>query len=312
MSTDSNPRVLAIGEVLWDIIDGTEHIGGAPFNLAAHLSRLGCQASILTRIGMDRRGQAATEQMKKLGVDTDFVQRDSEHPTGWARVELTGDGVPTYHFPGDPAYDFIEVDDSLLHHLAETRFDAICFGTLQQKGERTHQSLMRVLESVRAPHVLYDVNIRLDFYPQEILRQSLAFSTVLKLNTDEAPMIAERLYGVVLPEAELVSQLAADFPVRVVCITKGAEGCAVYGDGTSHHFACEPVKVADTVGAGDAFSAAFLQHYCQTGDFLTSAQRGNLLGAYVASRPGAVPEYEDSIRERLSMSHAARTIPADL
>ena len=299
MSNDLKPRILTIGEVLWDVIDGTEHIGGAPFNLAAHLSRLGCGAFLLTRIGADPRGQAAMLEMKKLGVETEQVQRDLQHPTGWALVELTDDGTATYHFPDNPAYNFIEIDDTSLNQLAKIPFDAICFGTLQQKGERTRRSLMKVLGSVPAAHVLYDVNIRLDFYPADVLRQSLAFSTIVKLNADETQMIAQRLYGAVLPEAELALRLATDFPVRLVCVTKGAEGCTIYGDGASHSFACERVNVVDTVGAGDAFTAAFLQHYCRTGDFAVSAQRGNLLGAYVASRSGAVPEYDDSIRMRL-------------
>lgn len=294
-------KMLCIGEVLWDIIREQEHIGGAPFNLAAHLARLGCRSSVLTRIGADSRGAAATAEMQRLGVDTSLVQIDAHHPTGWAKVELTGDGVPTFRFPDDPAYNFIEADDSMLRRLAGEQPDALCFGTLQQKGERTRESLMRILRTVPAREVLYDVNIRLDFYPQEILRESLEFSTIVKLNADEAPLVAQRLYGDRLPEAELAARLATEFPVRVLCVTKGGDGCTVYAGGTSRNFACEPVRVADTVGSGDAFAAAFLEHYCRTGDPFASAERGNRLGAYVASRPGAVPEYDESIRKRLAI-----------
>jgi fructokinase len=301
MSTTKKPRVLAIGEVLWDVIRGQEHIGGASFNLAAHLSRLGCQASVLTRIGTDPRGRAALQEMKRSGVDTSLIQIDSRHPTGWARVELTGHGVPTFSFQDDPAYNFIEADDQVLRCLSEARFDAICFGTLAQKGEQARKSLMRVLQSVPVPHVLYDVNIRLDFYPQDVLRQSLGFSTLVKLNVDEAQRVAERLYGAVLPEGELASRLSSDFPVRVVCVTKGDDGCTIYSGASVSSHPGEPVTVADTVGAGDAFSAAFLEYYCRTGDCFTSAQRGNLLGAYVASRPGAVPEYDDFIRNLMRL-----------
>jgi fructokinase len=299
MSSPTRPRVLAIGEVLWDIIRGQEHIGGAPFNLAAHLARLGCEASVLTRIGTDSLGEAAINEMKRLGVETSLVQLDSQHPTGWAKVELTGDGVPTFNFPDDPAYNFIEADDQTLRHLADAQLDAICFGTLQQKGDRTRESLMRVLQSVPTRQVLYDVNIRMDFYPQDVLRQSLGFSTVVKLNAEESPLVAQRLYGAVLSEMELAARLAADFPVRVLCVTKGADGCTAYSGDIARSYACEPVRVADTVGAGDAFSAAFLEHYCRTGDPFASAQRGNLLGAYVASQPGAVPEYDEHIRQRM-------------
>jgi fructokinase len=294
-------KVLCIGEVLWDIICGQEHIGGAPFNLAAHLARLGCRSSILTRVGADSRGEAVVGEMKRLGVDTSLVQIDLHHPTGWAKVELTGDGAATFSFPDDPAYNFIEADDQMLRRLAGEQLDALCFGTLQQKGRRTHESLLRVLRSVSARQVLYDVNIRLDFYPEEILRQSLQFSTVVKFNADEAPLVAQRLFGDALPEAELAARLAAEFPVRVLCVTKGGDGCTVYSGGASRTCVCKTVRVVDTVGAGDAFAAAFLEYYCRTGDPFASAERGNLLGAYVASRPGAVPEYDEPIQQRLAI-----------
>lgn len=296
-----HPRVLTIGEVLWDIIRGQEHIGGAPFNLAAHLARLGCPASVLTRIGADSRGAAALAEMRRLGVDTALVQHDPDHPTGWAKVDLTAEGVPTFTFPDDPAYNFIEADAETLRQVTTVRFDAIAFGTMQQKGPRSRDSLRRVLRAAPAGQVLLDVNIRLNFYPQDVLRESLQFSSVVKLNVDEAPLVGRRLYGEELAEAELAARLAADFPVRVLCVTKGGEGCTVYADGQSRSYSCEAVCVADTVGAGDAFSAAFLDYYCRTGDPFASAQRGNWLGAYVASQPGAVPDYTPEIRKRLSI-----------
>lgn len=295
-------KALCVGEVLWDIIRGEQHIGGAPFNLAAHLARLDCRAGVLTRIGDDALGRAALDAMLRLGVDTTLVQVDPHRPTGWAKVELNDDGVASYRFPDDPAYNFIEADGPMLETLARSNLDAICFGTLQQKGLRTRESLMRLLQRVPARQVLYDVNIRLDFYPEDVLRQSLAFSTVVKLNADEAPLVARRLYGSALSEADFALRLAAEFPVRVLCVTKGGDGCTVYSQGQIRNLATEPVQVADTVGAGDAFSAAFLDHYCRTGDPFAAAERGNLLGAYVASRPGAVPEYDAAIRGRLGQA----------
>ena len=300
MSAATHPRVLAIGEVLWDIIRGEEHIGGAPFNLAAHLARLGCPASILTRVGDDPRGEAALDAMRQLGVETSLVQIDTAHPTGWAKVALTDEGVATYSFPEQPAYDFIDSTPAMIDRLKAARFDAVCFGTLQQKGERSRASLMAALQALRAPLVLYDVNIRLDFYPADVLRQSLAFSTVVKLNADEAPLVAERLYGVRLPEGELAKRLANEFPVRALCVTKGADGCTVYSGGQSRNIPVAPVQVVDTVGSGDAFSAAFLDYYFRSGEPFAAAERGNLLGAYVASRPGAVPEYNAALRRRLA------------
>jgi fructokinase len=292
-------KSLAFGEVLWDLIGGKEHIGGAPFNMAAHLARLGCESVMLTRVGKDRLGENALDEMGRLGVARDFAQVDSLHPTGWARVSLDGRGVATYAFPDDPAYEFIAAGDETLASLAALHLDAVCFGTLVQKGQAARNSLLRVLETVKAPHIFYDVNIRLDFYPLEIVRRSLSFSTIVKLNDDELPLISERLYGRKVSEREFASRLGDEFPVKVVCVTKGAAGCAVHAEGKTHELAGMPVKVIDTVGAGDAFSAAFLRHYVLTRDVVEAARRGTMLGAYVASQAGAVPEYPADILQKL-------------
>ena len=303
MNDNKQLRILSCGEVLWDIIHDQEHIGGAPFNLAAHLAQLGCDARMLTRIGDDPRGKAALAEMGRLGVYCSLVKIDPDHPTGYARVNLSGDGVASYTFPPNPAYNFIEADDGLIRSLAAADFDAICFGTLQQKGDRTRASLMRVPRDVPARQVFFDINIRMKFYPAEVLRESLSLSTIVKLNEDEVPRVAQRLYDQAMPEPELAARLSRDFPIRIVCITKGPAGCIVFRGNESQTIPIEsPVKVADTVGAGDAFSAALLQHYCKTGDPFASARHGNLLGAYVASKTGAVPAYDSAILKNLQQA----------
>lgn len=292
-------KSLSFGEVLWDLIDGKEYIGGAPFNEAAHLARLGCESFMLTRVGRDALGERALNEMERLGVVRTYAQVDSEHPTGWAKVSLNSGGVATFAFPDNPAYEFIDAGDETLASLARLRLDAICFGTLVQKGRVSCESLLRTLATLKASHVMYDVNIRLNFYPPEIVERSLTFSTIVKLNDDELPLVSLRLYGCRLAEREFASRLGHDYPVQVVCVTKGAAGCSVYSAGKVHNVAGTLVDVVDTVGAGDAFSAAFLRHYVLTGDVAEAARRGNRLGAYVASQAGAVPEYSDDIRNAL-------------
>ncbi len=292
-------RVLAAGEVLWDLIRGQEHIGGAPFNVAAHLAKLGCAAAILTRVGADARGAASRREMRRLGVDDSLVQVDPARETGWARVDLDAQGVASYTFAEEPAYDFIDADAALAGPLATRPPTAVCFGTLAQRGEVTRRSLMRLLDAIRPREVFYDVNIRRDFYPADVLRASLSRSTIVKINADEAPLVGARLSGAVLPEDELAARLASEFGVRVLLVTKGPDGCAVHAGGRRTDIPGERVTVADTVGAGDAFSAAFLAHHLRTGDPVEAARRGNRLGAYVASKPGAVPEYDGTIQTAL-------------
>jgi len=288
-------RVLAAGEVLWDLIRGQEHIGGAPFNVAAHLAKLGGASAILTRVGADARGDASRRAMRRLGVDDSLVQVDPSRETGWARVDLDAQGVASYTFAEEPAYDFIEADDALLGALAARPPDAVCFGTLAQRGTVTRGALMRLLDAIRPREIFYDVNIRRDFYPADVLRASLARSTIVKINADEAPLVGARLTGTALPEDGLAARLASEFGVRVLLVTKGPDGCAVHAGGRRTDIPGERVTVADTVGAGDAFSAAFLAHHLRTGDPVGAARRGNRLGAYVASKPGAVPDYDAAI-----------------
>lgn len=293
-------KSLSFGEVLWDLIDDKEHIGGAPFNVAAHLSLLGYESFMLTRVGKDRLGTGALAEMDRLGVVRTYTQVDPGRTTGWAKVSLDACGSATFAFPDNPAYNFISTDSVTLASLKRLKLDAICFGTLVQNGNVSRESLLQVLKAASAPHVFYDVNVRMEFYPLEVVRTSLELSTIVKLNDDELPKVSTMLYGNSLTESDFVSRLISEFPVKVVCITKGAAGCSVYAAGEFHEVPGIPVKVVDTVGAGDAFSAAFLRHYIRTGNVAEAAHRGNLLGAYVASQAGAVPEYSAEIRRLLA------------
>lgn len=294
-------RILTYGAVLWDIIDGIEYIGGAPFNVAAHAAKLGCKSSIITRIGNDDRGSKALDVMRELGVDTSFVQVDPVHDTGTAVVMLAGLGVPTFYLPRDTAYEYIDLGDDDMEKIRASGFDALCFGTLEQMNAVSRNSLHRLLECVRFKHVFYDVNIRLDFYPEDIIKKSLEHSTIVKMNDGELGLISELLYGKAVSEAEFAKRFMEDYHISVLCVTKGKDGCSVYKDNSSISFPEYVVKVEDTVGAGDAFSAAFLAHYLKSGDAFESSRLGNIMGAYVASRKSAIPEYTDEIRKLMGL-----------
>lgn len=296
-----NYKTLSYGEVLWDIIDGKEYIGGAPFNVAAHLAKLGCDSSIITRVGKDERGNKTLGEMKRLGVDTSFVQADPEHDTGIAVVTLTDTGVPAFNLPGNAAYEYIDIGHEDLCRIEAAGFNVLCFGTLVQKSEAARNSLYRLLESVQFNHIFYDVNIRLDFYPEEIIRKSFLLSTIVKLNDGEVILISNLLYGQYTNEREFALRVMDEFSIDVMCITKGKDGCSVYHNGSAASYPVNPVKVIDTVGAGDAFSAAFLAHYQKTGDPFESGRLGNIMGAYVASQSGAIPEYNDEIKKLMGI-----------
>lgn len=292
-------KALSFGEVLWDLIGDREYIGGAPFNLAAHLAQCGVDVAMMTRIGTDARGGRAHSEMNRLDVRDQFVQVDPARPTGWAKVDLDERGVATFEFPDDPAYNFIEVDDSVLRQLSVSSLDIVCFGTLIQRGEVARASLYRLLDTVQAAHVFYDVNIRLDYYPESVVRESLQRSTIVKLNAGELILLSRRLYGDEFAEEDFAERLSADYGLDVVCVTKEADGCTVYAGDETHDSPAPSVQVADTVGAGDAFSAGFLQAYCSGKSIAQAATTANALGGYVASRSGAVPAYSSELRQTL-------------
>lgn len=279
-------KAISFGEILFDVIGNTEHLGGAPFNLAAHLSKLGNEAWIISAVGRDDRGERIKAAAQNLGVKTDYLQ-ENDLPTGYVQVEIDEAGKPTYTIHENVAYDNIEQIE------AQDRYDCFCFGTLAQRHPVSHQALFSTLEKLKAEHVFYDVNLRQHYFNKEAIEKSLHFATIVKLNDEEVVALSELLFGEVFSEKEFCARIINKFDLKIIIVTRGSEGCAVYAGEKIIEVPGIKVQVADTVGAGDAFSAAFLHRFFETGDLEASAMFANELGAYVASRAGAIPEYED-------------------
>ncbi len=290
---------LAFGEVLWDVIQGEEHLGGAPFNVAAHLARLGCRSHLISRVGEDDRGRRILDRMRSLGIRENWVQRDSLHPTGVVEVRLDTEGQPSYNIL-EAAWDHIETGGEALQALGERTWDAFIFGTLAQRSPVSRAALTALRRAVRARVVLYDINLRPGCEDLGIVRLSLKGANIVKLNDHEARLLGPWLFGAELTDQELANRLCREFGADVVCLTRGAEGCSVYWRGNCEHVAGTKVKVADAVGAGDAFAAAFLCRYIAGSTPPSCAAFANRLGAYVAARHGAVPVYDAEIMEFLA------------
>jgi len=283
-------KLLSFGAILWDIIEGVEHIGGAPFNLAAHAAKLGVDTHFMSAVGRDDLGRRARETILRMGV-SDRLVADVDYPTGVVDVVLDGQGAPTFTIREPSAWDHIEATDDEIDWVNAQVFDCFCFGSLEQRCPVTRSTLRRVLEACRFDRVLCDINLRMQYYDRERVEYCLNASDVLKLNDDEAIEVGDML-GLGANEASVCESLRATHGVDIVCVTAGADGCRIYtADGAT---ACPGYKVdvADTVGSGDAFTAAFLTRL-QAG--ATVQEAGNYacrLGALVASRSGAVPEYD--------------------
>lgn len=289
---------LSFGAVLWDIIEGHEYLGGAPFNVAAHLARCGAHSLICTSVGNDERGRRVLAEMHRLRVDPTLVTVDSEHPTGTVSVKLTN-GQPTYIIHENVAWDFIRVTDALLRRLDELDLQAFCFGTLDQRHEVSRRTLFEILDRLGKVPVFFDINLRQNYYHVDVLRQSLQRTSILKLNDEETRILGLLLYQGELSAEILARRVANEFGLAVVLVTLGSAGCAVLHDDRYTSLPAQPVDVVDAVGAGDAFSAGFLLKYCQGSSPVEAAELANRLGAFVASERGAIPEYSAAILAEL-------------
>ncbi len=289
--------VLCFGEVLFDIIEGKAYPGGAPMNFAAHIAKLGARSFILSRVGSDDLGDQALQNLSAWNIETKFVQRDTTHPTGTVDVALT-DGSPSYTIHEDVAFDYIDLEEFIIDYtIAE--FDFLYFGTLAQRNEVSRSTLLQLMDDIEFPEIFFDINLRQEFYTREIIHVSLHHATIFKLNDEEVGVLSKILYERQMPVEELCHHLAADFNLKIIIVTKGGDGCSVFQEGKLTDVPGVQVEVKDTVGAGDSFSAAFMYFYLNTGDAVGAAKKANILGGFVASCSGAVPEYSDEIRSIL-------------
>lgn len=291
-------KIICYGAILWDIYPDNRFIGGAPFNLCGHLSKLGNETYMITGVGEDELGQSAREQIEKIDVKSDYVYIDPNHPTGTAQVTLDEKGVPTYYLPDGVAYQYIELTDKQLASIKAGAFDMICFGTLEMKGSKSCETIHQLLELCSFGEVFVDINIRLDFHPIEIIQYAISQATILKLNKNETILISGLLYNN-RNEEECIRSLFAEYQkLHCICVTKGPLGCTTFT--RTQHIDMNECRsdAVDTVGAGDAFSAGFINSYLATRDYYISTKRASILSDFVASKHGAIPDYDNLLQMR--------------
>ncbi len=285
--------ILGLGELLWDLLPSGPRLGGAPANFAVMAGRLGNHSVLLSRIGRDDLGRRAVEQLDPLPIDTSHLQIDPIHETGRVTVALDAAGQATYAIHEPAAWDALELTDDWVQ-LAE-RADALCFGSLAQRALESRQTLQTLAAQTASACVrVFDVNLRAPFYSGEILQESLELATVAKMNDAEVPQVLA-LLGLPQPEGPHALRIAAErflaeFPtLSLVAITRGAHGSILVQRHAWHQHPGLPIQVADTVGSGDAFTAA-LTHYLLRGAPLPVLnEAGNRWGSYLASQHGAMP-----------------------
>jgi fructokinase len=296
-------RLITIGEILWDVIGGQEHLGGALLNLSVHASRLGHDVSLVSAVGADQRGDRALEAMSALGLSTELVQRSHECSTGIVTVTVANDGQPEFEIHRPAAYDSMKVDKAALERLGSWDPDWVCFGTLLSMYPRGRNVLFETMDTLPRARRFYDVNLRPKSFTPELVLELLGRASVVKLNQDEVRSLDTMFQRGNRTLEEFCRDHAVRWGWEAVCVTRGELGCAILASDQYVEVPGYRVQVADTVGAGDAFSAAFLHGLnarwppAQIGDF------ANRLGALVASRPGgAAPWSLDQIEALLRSS----------
>jgi fructokinase len=286
-------RSLAYGEILWDIIEGEPFLGGAPFNFASHLARFGATSYIISRVGEDDLGKKATTMALQYGVGTRYIQRDATLPTGTVEVILQN-GQPDYTIFENVAYDNIQYQE-FAGKPDTASFDVFYFGSLIQRNSVSALTLKNILSNYRFQHVFYDVNLRKGGYSKSIIHESLAKCTILKLNIDEVPVVSAMLFDQITDNKSFAEQISKRYDISVVIITAADKGCFVFHQGIFHEVGGVQIELCDGVGAGDAFSAAFVYSYVNGKNVAEAARIANRIGAFVASRQGPIPDYPDEI-----------------
>jgi len=289
--------IIGLGEVLWDVFEDGKVLGGAPCNFAYYVNALGHVGLPLSRVGDDELGREILDSLSALGLRTDCVQRDGDHATGRVFVKVDENGVPDFTIIEDVAWDYMAPEEAWVEAAAGA--DAICFGSLAQRGERSRETVRRVLEAAGDAMVIFDVNFRQHFFTRAVVRDSLARATVLKLNEEEVAQLRQLLGG---PggEKEFLRGLMGQYGLSLACVTRGEKGCTLYAEDQEASLPVPPTEVCDTVGSGDAFTAAMAIKYLEGSGLESIAAAANLMGAYVAGRRGATPSVPQGIVDRFN------------
>ena len=287
-------KIIAIGEIVWDCLPAGKQLGGAPLNFAFFAKELGAQAYAVSAVGVDELGDETLQVASATGVNLDFVQRN-DLPTSRVLVTLDDKGIPQYEIVEGVAWDAIECPDSALELVRDA--SVICWGSLAQRTEKSRQSVLSMLAAAPASCLkVFDINIRQHYYSPEVIKTSLDYADILKLNEDELPLVAEML-GMTGNEDEVISEIIEKYSLKYVVYTHGADFSRVYGaEGLLSHQDTPKVTVADTVGAGDSFTAVLVTSLLQGKDITAAHALAVEVAAFVCTQHGAINSLPAEIR----------------
>lgn len=283
----STPIMVGIGEVLWDLFPGGKQLGGAPANFAYHAHAQGAEAFIVSAAGDDDLGREIVETLQHLGLDTRFLQTVRNRPTGTVSVEVDAAGKPRYVIHENVAWDAITWDETLTELALAA--DAVCLGTLAQRSFISRSTILAFVQHTKPECLrILDLNLRQQFYSRDLIDTSLQVCNVLKFNDEEWPAIA-KMFELDPSVPEGIADLMKRYELRLVALTQGEEGSLLITPDEVDPQPGQKVQVADTVGAGDAFTASLAIGLLRGEPLSKVHARAAEIAAYVCTQPGATP-----------------------
>jgi len=278
-------------------------LGGAPANFAYHAHALGAQVHFITRVGNDDDGREIIRRFQAMGLSDATVQMDETAPTGVTKVELSGDGLPHFTVLENVAWDFIAATPEAV--ASTSAADAFYFNTLAQRCERSRRTIQQLIAAAPSTALcVLDINFRQQSFAPGVIEKSLQAANVLKLNDDELPRLAAML-GLKGSTRENIERLAEAFDLQLVALTRGPQGSLLFDRKGKRWSDCSsrPVKVVDTVGAGDSFTAALVLGLLCKMDLDEINTIANEVARYVCSQAGGTPTLPAEFASRFSLSH---------
>ncbi len=281
-----NKKIVAFGELIWDVFQDGKKLGGAPVNLAYRANTLGDSGCLLSRIGEDDLGREALEMLKKLAVTDKYVQMDPVFPTGYASVRIGSEGRPDYLIAPDLAFDHIEITPEILDLAGSA--DCICFGTLVQRSGISKNTLRELIAAAPQALKFLDLRLRKNCYSAKNIEDSLKTANMLRVKESELYLIKNELGLFEYDSRGLAQELISEYDLDIVLVTRSKAGAFFLDrDGNYMEDKGYVINLVDTVGSGVAFSAGFLHVYLEEKDPEAALRFGNAAGALTAETHGA-------------------------
>lgn len=300
----SRPCVVGLGEILWDLYPNEKYLGGATANVAIHAHRLGAKSIVASTVGQDLLGEEIIKNLVEQGLVVDYIQKSTDWPTGTVDVKLNREGIPHFICSKNTAFDHFQWDTGL--ETLAGKSDAVIVGTLAQRNEESRRTIQKFIQ-ISAGTVVFDANFReWNDTVNQILRDTLHHTDILKLNENECHQIKKASSSDEQGIFPFLNKLIDAYHLKLIALSLGQRGCLLT-DGKEHVLSPGiKIKPLDTTGCGDAFVAGLIIKYMNNASLEEIAEFANHLGAFMATMKGAVPEYtrsdliefRDSYRER--------------